>query len=146
MSAGLFFSFISAGATLAAGAAEEEETKLTAFNQGTDKVLNKVATMQAMKARREEYDLATSSNVAQFAAMGRDVSTDKSVKAFLDKQQEVVGEDLKTAQNQMRLESLRSDMAAQTELRRGRNAKRASLFRAIGTVGEGLDKYGQTMS
>ena len=146
MSFGLFFSVISAAGQLAAGQAAEEESKLTAFNEGTDKVLNQVATKQAMRARREEYDLATASNVAQFAAMGVDLRKDKSVGAFLDKQEEVLGEDLRRAQNQMRLESLRSDIAAKTELRRGRNARTASLFRAIGTVGEGYDAYRKTIT
>ena len=121
---------ISAGGTILGGISAKQEAELTAFNIETQKRENKVLAMQQARARREEYDLATASNVAAFAAAGRDVGTDRSVQAFLERQKEIIAQDLGRIDQQAQFEGSRMDLAAMTERRRGRNVLYASLFPA----------------
>ena len=97
--------------------------------------------MQQARARREEYDLAASANLAAFAAQGRDIGADRSVEAFLRKQEEIAGQDLGRIARQTRAEDLRADMMAMAEKRRGRNALYSSLFSAVGTMAEAGYQY-----
>jgi hypothetical protein len=134
----LVSTIVSAGGTVLGGIGAKQEADLTAFNIETEKRQNQVAAMQQARARRDEYDLATSSNIAAFSAAGRDITTDRSVQAFLEKQKEVAAQDIGRIATQTNVEDLRSDMMAMAARRQGRNALYASLFNAAGTVGEGL--------
>jgi len=133
-----FFTVLSAGGQLLSGIGAKQEAELEAFNVETEKRQNQVTAMQQARARMEEYDLATSSNIAAFSAAGRDITTDRSVEAFLEKQKEVAAQDIGRIARQTSVEDLRADMMAMAAKRRGRNALYASLFNAAGTVGEGL--------
>ena len=134
----LVSTIVSAGGMVLGGIGAKQEADLTAFNIETEKRQNQVAAMQQARARRDEYDLATSSNIAAFSAAGRDITTDRSVQAFLEKQKEVAAQDIGRIATQTNVEDLRSDMMAMAARRQGRNALYASLFNAAGTVGEGL--------
>ena len=127
--------------TVMAGKAQQEEAKLNAFQMQTQKKENQVTAMQQARARREEYDLATSANLAAFAAQGRDIGADRSVEAFLRRQEEIAGQDLGRIARQTRAEDLRADMMAMAEKRRGRNALYSSLFSAVGTMAEAGYQY-----
>lgn len=132
---------LSAIGQIAAGRAQQQASQLNAFNIKTDKKLNKVQALQQARARQEEYDLATSANIAAFAAAGRDVGSDKSVQAFLERQEELVGEDIGRIARQESIQGMKSEMAAMAERRRGRNAYASSLFSAAGTIGQGIYQY-----
>ena len=135
---------VAAAGQAAAGRAAEEEAKLTAFNIGTEKEMNKIQAMQAAQARREEYDLATSTNIAAFAAMGRDIGSDRSVEAFLERQKEILGQDVGRIQQQAQFQNLSADMRASIERLRGANERRAANIRAAGTLIKGVSAYAQT--
>lgn len=135
---------LSAVGQIAAGRAQQQASQLNAFNIKTDKKLNKVQALQQARARQEEYDLATSANIAAFAAAGRDVGSDKSVQAFLERQEELVGEDIGRIARQESIQGMKSEMAAMAEKRRGRNAYVSSLFSAVGTIGQGIYQYDTT--
>jgi len=135
---------VGAAGQIAAGQAQQQASQLNAFNIKTDKQLNKVQALQQARARQEEYDLATSANVAAFAAAGRDVGSDKSVQAFLERQEELVGEDIGRIARQENIQGMKSEMAAMAEKRRGRNAYVSSLFSAAGTIGQGIYQYDTT--
>tara|TARA_B110000858_G_scaffold61916_1_gene71896 strand:- start:45 stop:500 length:456 start_codon:yes stop_codon:yes gene_type:complete len=127
---------------LDAGKSSEEQSKLNAFRMETETKLGKVQASQEAMARREEYDIASKSNYAQFAASGRDIGSDMSVKAFMDKQKETLGEDIRRGDVQAQLERNRGAEAAGAERASGRNARRASLINAASTaIGGGLDMY-----
>ena len=96
------------------------------------------------RARRDEYDLATSTNIAAFSAAGRDVGEDRSVQAFLERQKELVGQDIGRIARQESMEGMKAELAAMAERRRGREAFTASLFSAIGTGAEGIYRYQST--
>jgi hypothetical protein len=129
---------------ISAAKRQREAADLNAFQIKTDKVLNEVQALQMSRARREEYELATSANVAAFAAAGRDVGTDRSVEAFLERQKEVIAQDLSRINQQAQFEGMKANMAAMTERRRGRNALSAAMFSAVGTVSTGIYRYQTT--
>ncbi len=135
---------IGAVGQIAAGQAQKQASELNAFQIETDKEMNKVQALQASRARREEYDLATSTNVAAFSAAGRDVGTDRSVEAFLERQKEVIAQDVGRIDQQTQFENMKASMAAMAERRRGRNALSAAMFSAVGTASEGIYRYQTT--
>lgn len=136
---------LSAGGQLMAGKAEKDAAKLNAFNMESEKILNRASAIQQATARKEEYDLATSANIANFS-ITRDVGSDMSVKAFLERQKEIVGKDISRMEQQANFERLASNYAQANERIRGSQAMRASIFSAIGTVAEGGLKYYQVMT
>lgn len=135
---------IGAVGQIAAGAAQKKAAELNAFQIKTDKVTNKAQALQMSRARRDEYDLATSTNIAAFSAAGRDVGEDRSVQAFLERQKELVGQDIGRIARQESMEGMKAELAAMAERRRGREAFTASLFSAIGTGAEGIYRYQST--
>lgn len=126
---------------ISAGVAQREASKLNAFQIKTDQALNKTQAMQMSRARKEEYDLATSANIAAFAAAGRDVGSDRSVQAFLERQESLVGEDIGRIARQQNMQGMKAEMAAMAEKRRGQNAYVSSLFSAAGTAAQGIYQY-----
>ena len=140
---------LSAVGQIAAGRAQQQASELNAFQMKTEKKLNKTQALQMSRARREEYNLATSANIAAFAAAGCDVTADigfaqqqdKSVQAFLQRQKDIIDQDTSRIDQQVQFENMKTSMAAMAERRRGRNALTASLFSAIGTVGQGIYQY-----
>ena len=132
---------LSAVGQIAAGKAQQEASNLNAFQIKTDQVLNKTQAMQMSRARKEEYDLATSANIAAFAAAGRDVGSDRSVQAFLDRQKEIIAQDTGRIDQQIQFQNMKSKSAAMAERRRGDNALTASLFSAVGTASQGIYQY-----
>lgn len=131
---------LNAGGQLISGIGGKQEARLNAFQFGTEDKLNKVLAMQQAQARREEYDLATSANIATFAAAGRDVTTDRSVEAFLERNKEILEKDISRIDQQARFQSMKTSLGQMTERRRGRNALYSSLFSAAGTAGETIYK------
>ena len=55
-----------------------------------------------------------------------------------------MGQDLGRIARQQSIESMKSEMAAMAERRRGRNAYTASLFNAAGTMAEGIYRFDTT--
>ena len=127
-----------------AGKAARDAARLTAYNIETEKIANSAMAAQQANARREEYELATSANLAQFAAQGRDIGSDRSVQAFLERQKEIVGKDIGRIGTQVQMENLKLGSEAAQERLRGSTAYTSSVFSAIGTIGEGIQRYQQT--
>lgn len=120
------------------GIGAKKEAELTAYRMKTDMILNEVRSSQMARQRLEEYRQATSANIAAFSAAGRDIGSDRSVKAFLDKQREIAMTDVGRIDTQSELDRLQSQQAMATERRRGRTALAGSLISAGTSLGEGL--------
>ena len=134
---------VSAGGQLLAGRQAKDAAQMNAFNMETENIINQAMARQQANARREEYDLATSANIAAFSAMGRDVGSDRSVAAFLERQKEIVARDTSRIDQQSEFERLGSKFAQSNERMRGKQAATASLFSAVGTLAEGGFRYYQ---
>lgn len=135
---------ISAMASLQAGAARQDAARMDAFNTETEREQGEVLALQQAASRRYEYDLATEANVAMFYASGRDVGSDRSVEAFLAKQKEIASTDLSRIDEQRRRDSSARTREAMALRRSGRNAKRASLYQAAGTMVRGISDSQKT--
>ena len=59
--------------TILGGIGAKKEADLESFNIETERKFNSAAASQAARARMDEYDIATSTNLASFAASGRDI-------------------------------------------------------------------------
>ena len=134
-------SVLSAGSQIIGGAGARRTAELNAFNMETEAELNKAQAMQMAQARMDEYEMASSSNIAAFAAAGRDVGSDRSVKAFMERQKEVIGKDLGRMDTQAQFEQVQARQQAAGERRAGRDAQTASLISAADTMTSGLYKY-----
>ena len=138
----MFFQLLGAGisayASIQAGKAKEDAARMDAFNTETEREQGEVLALQQAANRRYEYDLATEANVAMFYASGRDVGSDRSVEAFLAKQKEIASTDLSRIDFQRQAESSARTREAMALRRGGRNARRASLYQAAGTMAYGI--------
>ena len=132
---------ISVFGQLSAGQAAKEASELNAFGIETEAELGKAQAMQMAQARMDEYESASSANLASFAAAGRDIGSDRSVKAFMDKQKEIIGKDIGRMGTQSQMELMKGRQQAAAERTAGRAAKTASLFSAAETATSGLYKY-----
>ena len=80
--------------TVVAGRGRQQELNAEAFNIETERKFNSAAASQAARARMDDHNSATATNLASFAALGRDIGSDRSVEAFLSKQRETALEDV----------------------------------------------------
>ena len=138
----MFFQLLGAGisayASIQAGKPREDAARMDAFNTETEREQGEVLALQQAASRRYEYDLATEANVGMFYASGRDVGSDRSVEAFLEKQKEIAATDLSRMDFQRQAESSARTREAMALRRGGRNARRASLLQAAGTMAYGI--------
>ncbi len=130
--------FMSARASIEAGKAKEDAARMDAFNTETEREQGQVLALQHAATRRYEYDIATKTNVAMFAASGRDIGSDRSVEAFLEKQKEIAATDLSRLAEQRRMEASARSREAMALRRGGRNARRASMLKATATMAYGI--------
>ena len=136
----LIGAFMSARASMEAGKAKEDAARMDAFNTETEREEGEVLALQQAASRRYEYDLATSTNVAMFAASGRDIGSDRSVEAFLEKQKEIAATDLSRLAQQRSMEANARTREALALRRGGRNARRASILQATATMATGIQR------
>ena len=141
---GLIFSAISAVGQLQAGQAAYEESLLTAFRtREVDKKLQKVEAQNAANARIQEASMLESSNIAALSATGRDLSG-LTVKRILERDREVLGDDIKSIARRSLFMQLQSESVAMAEIRSGRNKRTASTIKALGTVVSGIENAAKT--
>lgn len=131
----------SALSSIAAGKSAELTSRLDSYNTETDGVLAEAEARARSNRRNEEYQANLSSNIASFAAMGRDVGSDRSVGAFLKKQKEVVGKDIARSDRAGEMESRQAIATAAGIRSEGKAAKRAGYVQAFTTIAGGTARY-----
>lgn len=131
------FTIISVLSSVAGGIGQMQAGELNAYNVESQDMMQKAEAKQRAIARIEEWQAATSTNIAQFS-MTRDISSDRSVQAFLEKQKETVGKDISRLGRQSQMQSMQAKGQAAAERRAGRDAFIGSLFSAAGTYQKGL--------
>ena len=132
-----FLSVISMIGQVAGGIGQMKAGELNAYNVESQDMMQKAEAKQRAVARIEEWQSATATNIAQFS-MTRDISSDRSVQAFLEKQKETVAKDVSRIGRQSQIQSMQSRQQAAQERRAGREAFIGSLFSAAGTYQKGL--------
>jgi hypothetical protein len=105
--------------------------RLEAFNIETERKLSMAEAAQRHNDRLELYRENLSSNIASFAAAGRDVGgSDRTVAAFLERQKEVAAGDTKRSDFMAQITSQK--MQAEAMSARAGGAQRAAAIRAEG--------------
>ncbi len=157
-------SAISAGAQIAGGIGAARTAKfnawqaefagrLEAFNIETERKLSMAEAAQRHNDRLELYRENLSSNIASFAAAGRDIGgQDRSVANFLERQKEVAAGDTKRSDFMAQITSKRlqaealsakagREQRAAAILAEGRAQGIAAMVGAFTTVAGGLHQY-----
>ena len=153
MSLQLFAAFASLAASTAAaegqrmaGIASEEGSKLDAFNIETDRERSKIEAMQRHNDRLEQYRMNNDSNIAAFYAMGRDVGSDKSVQAFLEKQKQTAADDTRRSDLMGAFEAMKLQQQSIATRVEGRARKQAAMVGALSTQLRGAADFASTLS
>jgi hypothetical protein len=89
-----FFAVLSAAGSLMQASAAASAAKRQARALENEAVLSKAEAAQRHSDRMLQYEEALGVNIAQFAAQGRDFTSDRSVQAFLNEQQRRVATDI----------------------------------------------------
>lgn len=134
---------IQAAGQVAAGVGAQKSADLNAFSTKTESIMMQVEAGQKAAARMEEYKMASSSNLATFAAQGRDISADRSVRAFMERQREIVGQDIGRMATQSNIQRLQMDQKAAAIRSEGRAAMASSLISATSGLLSAGYKYSQ---
>jgi len=132
---------MSAFGQIATGKAQQEASKLNAFNVETDEVRNKIQTLQNSRNRREQYIANSSTNNTMFSAMGRDIGSDRSVEAFFKKQKETTGEDLYNITYMGEAKGAKLKQQATAQRIEGRAAMQSATIGALTTLASGYYEY-----
>ena len=132
---------LSAFGQLSAGQAQKEAAELDAFNIETDRELGKAQAIANSNNRLEAYRQNMSTNIASFAASGRDIGADRSVSAFMQRQKEIVGKDLKSNATMALMEANKATSQANAVRAEGRAAKKSATIGALTSIASGAFQY-----
>lgn len=135
---------ISAAGQAAAGRAAKEAADLDAFNIETQKVMSKAEAIQRHNDRLEQYRYNTKANIAAFAATGRDVGSDRSVSAFLERQKEIATQDTARSDLMGWFEGMKLQQQATATRIEGRARQQAAMIGAFTTMAQGIADYQST--
>jgi len=142
---------MTAEAQLEEGRQAEATAERNAFNTETQRKMSQLETKQRHNDRLELYRSNFSSNVAAFAATGRDVGdyanttqSGSSVAAFLKRQREVATSDTARSDFMGRAEELRYQAQAAGFRAEGRDALVSSRLRAFTSIASGLNDISKT--
>jgi hypothetical protein len=105
--------------------------RLESFNIETERKLAMAEAAQRHTDRLQIYSENLSSNIASFAASGRDIGgSDRSVSAFLDRQKEIAGGDVSRSDFMAQITSQK--LQAESKAARAGGQQRAAAIRAEG--------------
>jgi len=122
------------------GQSQKKAAEANAQQMERDMELARVEAAQNALARTQDYAQSVSSNEAFFAFSGRDVS-DRSVRAFMQRQEEIYSTDISrlASDTEMRAKSAAAMVGA--ERKRGRNALTAGYLGAGQRFSQGIYDY-----
>lgn len=119
-----------------AGKAAELDAQRQAKQMEIDRILGEAQAAQAMANRYEAYEDAMAQSNAMF--MG---GMEAAQEAFEAGQRKILVSDVKTMATMSRLESGQASIASRLQIERGKNARKASFYNAIGTLGQAALSY-----
>jgi hypothetical protein len=131
---------LSVVSTIAAGRAARQEA---AFNRKQLEFQSKMQKNEAAATanqRLRDFDAAQSQNNAFFAILNRDPS-DRSLKAFMERQKEIAYADADAIESQGLIQASQTARLAQMQGIRGRNAIVSSYLNAGSAITTGLYRY-----
>ena len=126
------------GGAIAAGTAAQQAEQIE-----INRRLEDVNAKQQALARSAQYDIDMSTNAALFAFAGRDAS-DRSVKAFMESQRNVLSQDNTRLAQQSQMKQSQLRMQAAAERSRGQQEQTQSYLNAAMTITNFGTKYAAT--
>ena len=140
MSWQLVAAFIGGGGSIKSGQSQKKAAEANAQQMERDMELGKIEAAQNALAMSQDYAQSVSSNEAFFAFSGRDVS-DRSVRAFMERQEEIYSTDISRLASDIEMRAQSAAAMAGAERKRGRNALTAGYLGAGRSFGEGIYDY-----
>ena len=119
-----------------AGRAAERTAKQQAKQLQIDRMVGEAQAAQAMANRYEAYEDAMSQSNAMFLG-----GMEAAQEVFESSQRKILVSDIKTMSTMSSLQSGQSSIASAIEIQRGKNARKASYYQAIGTLGNAAYQY-----
>ena len=142
---------LQAKSQLEEGKRAKNVANLNSYKLGTEKKMSEVESQQRHNDRLEQYKSNLSSNIAAFAATGRDLGDFRtpgrgtnSVSAFLNRQRDVATNDLARSDIMGRAESLKYNQQMFAVRAEGQASLVASRYRAFTSVASGLNDMMKT--
>ena len=134
---------VSAGGSILGGIGAKKSADLNAFNIETEKVMGEAEAAQRNNDRMELYRSNLSANIASFAAQGRDVGSDRSVAAFLERQKEIATSDTARSDFMAMMQGLKLQSEAGAVRSEGRASMAAGFIDGFTTIAGGINRYNQ---
>jgi hypothetical protein len=141
---GLLSTGLSAYGQMQAGKSAARSAQINAYNLETQRVMSQAEALQRHNDRLDQYRSNLSANLATFAAQGRDIGSDRSVAAFLEKQKEVAASDTARSDLMGFMEANKFQAEAASVRREGQAQQTAARINAFTTLAGGLYRYQQT--
>ena len=132
---------ISAYGSVKAGKADKAATFANAQQMERDMELGRIEATQNATAMAQDYAMSVSANDAFFAFTGRDVS-DRSVRAFMERQDEIYSTDISRLASDTNMRAQSVAAMAGAERQRGRNALTAGYLGAAQSIAGGIYRAG----
>ena len=132
---------ISAYSSVKAGKAAKQEANFNAAQMERDMELGRIEATQNATAMAQDYAMSVSANDAFFAFAGRDV-TDRSVRAFMERQEEIYSTDIARLASDTNMRAQSVAAMAGAERQRGRNALTAGYLGAAQSIAGGVYQAG----
>ena len=129
--------------SIKSGQSQKKAAEANAQQMERDMELGKIEAAQNALAMSQDYAQSVSSNEAFFAFSGRDVS-DRSVRAFMQRQEEIYSTDISRLASDTQMRAQSAAAMAGAERKRGRNALTAGYLGAATSFDEGIYKYNLT--
>tara|TARA_R110000868_G_scaffold97105_3_gene267150 strand:+ start:69 stop:584 length:516 start_codon:yes stop_codon:yes gene_type:complete len=111
-----------------------------------DAQLSLIETKQNSNLRMTDWLDASNSNEAWFSYLGRDITQDRSVKAFLEKEGKIAMEDMVRNNFQGKLEAQKISNVGRDVLTAGYNARTAGYLNATATIFSGVSSLKKTQT
>jgi len=134
---------ISAYSSVQAGKAEKAAANANAAQMERDMELGRIEATQNATAMAQDYAMSVSATDAFFAFAGRDV-TDRSVRAFMERQEEIYSTDIARLASDTNMRAQSVAAMAGAERQRGRNALTAGYLGAAQSIAGGIYQAGTT--
>lgn len=119
-----------------AGKAAERTAAQQAKQLQIDRMVGEAQAAQAMANRYEAYEDAMSQSNAMFLG-----GMEAAQEVFESSQRKILVSDIKTMSTMSSLQSGQSSIASAIEIQRGKNARKASYYQAIGTLGNAAYQF-----
>lgn len=135
---------LSFGGQLFGAKAARDAAKLNAYNIETQRIMSQAEAAQRHNDRLEQYRSNLSANLATFAAQGRDIGSDRSVAAFLERQKEIAASDTARSDLMGFMEASKLQAEAAAVRMEGRAQQISGVIGAFTTLAGGIHRYQQT--